>query len=252
MTSANASNGRGLLLVGHGSHLNGDSSAPVYEHAERLRAGGDWAEVRTGFWKEEPQLSRALDGCHVSDVTVVPVFISAGYFTNEVIPREMRLTGKLSCIDGKTVRYTGPVGAHQSLARVIVQRAMEAGGQPGDALAVLGHGTPRNPDSERNIYQQSGFVRDLGTFSEVTTIFLDQEPNMRGIFDVVEAETIVVVPLFIADGWHVGETIPEDLALDGVETRRGGRRLRYARAVGTHPAVADVISELAYEAGAWT
>src|SRR6185437_9391923 len=78
MTSANASNGRGLLLVGHGSHLNGDSSAPVYEHAERLRAGGDWAEVRTGFWKEEPQLSRALDGCHVSDVTVVPVFISAG------------------------------------------------------------------------------------------------------------------------------------------------------------------------------
>ncbi|MGH2632021.1 MAG: CbiX/SirB N-terminal domain-containing protein [Tepidiformaceae bacterium] len=251
MTSG-ASAEHGLLLVGHGSHLNGDSSAPVYEHARRLRSSGEWAEVRTGFWKEEPQLSRALDGCRASDVTVVPVFMSAGYFTNEVIPREMRLQGRLNCIVGHVVRYTGPIGAHRSLARVIVQRAMEAGGQPGDALAVLGHGTPRNPDSERNIYQQAGIVRELKAFAQVTTIFLDQEPNMRGVFEMVEAETVVVVPLFIADGWHVGETIPEDLALDGVETRRGGRRLRYARAVGTHPAVADVVAELAREAAAWT
>jgi len=252
MTSETPGSRRGLLLVGHGSHLNADSSAPVYEHARRLRSSGAWAEVRTGFWKEEPQLSRALDGCRASDVTVVPVFISAGYFTNEVIPREMRLHSGLNFIDGKVVRYSGPIGQHRALARVIVQRAMEAGAEPGDALAVLGHGTPRNPDSERNVYQQTAFVRELAAFAEVTTIFLDQEPNMKGVFDLVEAETVVVVPLFVADGWHVGETIPEDLALDGVETRRGGRRLRYARAVGTHPAVADVIAELANEAAAWT
>lgn len=242
---------QGLLLVGHGSHLSGDSSVPVYEHARRLRASREWAEVTTGFWKEEPQLSRALEGCHCADVTVVPVFISAGYFTNEVIPREMGLRGGVNCIDGRTVRYTGPIGAHQSLARVIVQRAIEAGGQPTNALAILGHGTPRNPDSERNIYQQTEYVGETGAFAEVTTIFLDQEPDMRGVFEMVQAETVVVVPLFVADGWHVGETIPEDMALDGVETRRGGRRLRYARAVGTHPAVADVISELAHEAAAW-
>ena len=243
---------RGLLLAGHGSHLNADSSAPVLAHARRLRASGSWGEVRVGFWKEEPPLSRALDAFAARDVTVVPVFISSGYFTNEVIPREMRLSGSMSCVDGRVVRYTAPVGSNRALAAVAVQRAMEAGAQPGDALAVLGHGTPRNPDSERNVYQQAEFVREIGAFREVTTIFLDQEPNMRGVFEMVEAETVVVVPLFVADGWHVGETIPDDLALDGVETRRGGRRLRYARAVGTHPAVADVIAGLAREAAAWT
>jgi hypothetical protein len=41
------------------------------------------------------------------------------------------------------------------------------------------------------------------------------------------------------------------MALDGVETRRDGRRLRYARAVGTHPSVVDVICELASEADTW-
>jgi sirohydrochlorin cobaltochelatase len=236
---------RGLLLVGHGSHLNADSSAPVRQHAAAIRALGLFDEVRTGFWKEEPNLSRALDPFQSDDITVVPVFISAGYFTNEVIPREMALMGECTEIRGKPVRYTPPIGSHPALAKVILQRAREAGGQPGDTLAVLGHGTPRNPDSERNVYAQAENVRALGGFREVITVFLDQEPNMRDIFALTAAETVVIVPLFVADGWHVGETIPEDLALDGPETRREGRRLKYAGAVGTHPSVVDVILELA-------
>lgn len=241
----------GLLLVGHGSHLNANSSAPVFAHADRLRAMGRFDEVRVAFWKEEPQLSRGLDGFDADDVTVVPVFISAGYFTNEVIPREMGLSGRVGCVGGKRVRYTGPIGAHPSLAKVIVQRAIEAGADGSEALAVLGHGTPRNPQSEVNVFQQTESVRELGRFGEVATIFLDQEPNMRDVFEIVKSEAVVVVPLFIADGWHVGETIPEDMALEGVETRRGGRKLRYAKAVGTHANVVDVICELADEAATW-
>ncbi|MCC7363341.1 MAG: hypothetical protein IT303_03130 [Dehalococcoidia bacterium] len=243
--------GRALVLAGHGSHYSGSSSAPVHAHADRIRSLGGWEEVRVAFWKEEPQLSRALDGLAADDVTVVPIFISSGYFVQEVIPREMGLDGRMTRQDGRTIRYTAPIGAHTALARVVVQRAREAGAGPGDALAVLGHGTPRNPDSERNVYARTADVAAIGGFAEVTTVFLDQEPNMRDVFARTAAETVVLVPLFIADGWHVGETIPEDLALDGPETRRGGRRLRYAGAAGTHPAMVDVISELAAEAAAW-
>lgn len=242
---------RGLLLVGHGSHLSGSSSAPVFAHADAIRAMGRFDEVRAGFWKEEPSLSRVLDGFDCDDVTVVPVLISAGYFSGEVIPREMGLSGRVTSIAGRRIRYTGPIGGRPALAKVIVQRAREAGADGGDALAVLGHGTPRHPESAANVYRQAGFVREMGVFAEVGTIFLEQEPNMRSVFEMVSAEAIVVVPLFVADGWHAGETIPDDLALDGVETRRGGRRLRYAAAVGTHPSVAAVICELADEAAAW-
>ena len=49
------------------------------------------------------------------------------------------------------------------------------------------------------------------------------------------------------NGWHVGQTIPDELALDGAETRKGGRTVRYTEPVGTHPSVADVIARLAAE-----
>ncbi len=239
---------RTLVLVGHGSHLNAKSSAPVFAHAARIRALGVFDEVRTAFWKEEPSLSRALDGCWAEDITIVPVFISGGYFTGQVIPREMRLAGPLTRRDGQALRYTKAIGSHPALANVILQRASEAGGTGAETLAVLGHGTPRNPRSEQNVFDQAARVQAIGKFAKVTTVFLDQEPNMRDLPTLVPAGDIVVVPLFVADGWHVGETIPEDLALDGPETMRDGRRIRYSGAVGTHPAVVDVILELANEA----
>ncbi len=242
---------RAVLLAGHGSHLSASSSEPIYDHQRRLIEKGTLDEVHVAFWREEPSLARALDGCDADDVTVVPVLMSSGYFVSEVIPREMRLTGRVSRVDGKCVRYADPVGAHPSLAKVIVERAEEAGATGVDALAVLGHGTPRNPRSERNIFRQAELVAATGRFAEVTTVFIDQEPRLGSVFSLLHAESIVMVPLFIADGWHVGETIPEDLALEAAETRPGGRRLRYAGAVGTHPSLAAVIEELVAEASRW-
>ncbi|MEO6399114.1 MAG: CbiX/SirB N-terminal domain-containing protein [Tepidiformaceae bacterium] len=236
-----------LLLVGHGSHLNAESSAPVYAHAASIRKRGIFDRVLAAFWKEEPSLSRALDQCDDDDVTVVPVFISSGYFTSEVIPREMGLTGKISCVRGITVRYTPPVGSHPALARVILQRAREAGAQPEHALALLGHGTERNRNSQANIYQQTENVRALGGFAEVVTVFMDQEPGMAELFALTVAAQIVVVPVFIADGWHAGQTIPAELN----QLSEGSRSLRYAGAVGTHPGLADVVVDLAEEAARW-
>lgn len=234
-----------LVLAGHGSHLNANSSAPVHAHARVLRGRGNFEEVRTAFWKEEPSLARALDGCTAPEVVVVPVFVSNGYFTRTVIPREMRLDLPVTVRDGQRIRYTGPVGADPSLADVIIERALEAGARPEHAVAVLGHGTRRDSESEKNVYAMAERVAATGRFAETGAIFLDQEPGMLDLLERFAAQTVVVVPLFIAEGWHVGQTIPADLALEGPETRRAGRIVRYSAPVGTHRSVADVIERLA-------
>lgn len=234
-----------LVLAGHGSHLNGNSSAPVQAHAAELRRRGAFTAVLTAFWKEEPSFARVLDGCQDPEVVVVPVFISNGYFTKTVIPREMRLDGPVTVRDGQRIRYAGPVGADPMLADVAIGRALEAGARPGDAVAVLGHGTRRESESEKNVYAMAQRVRASGRFAEAGAVFLDQEPDMLHLLDIFDAQTVVVVPLFIADGWHVGQTIPTDLALEGAETRKGGRTVRYTRPVGTHPLLAGVIERLA-------
>lgn len=234
-----------LVLVGHGSHLNANSSAPLLALAAEMRRRGGFDEVRTGFWKEEPSLSRCLDGCSAEEIVVVPVFISHGYFTRTVIPREMRLSGPLTERGGQQIAYTAPVGADPALAAVIVERAREVGATSRDAIAVLGHGTRRDSESERNIYAMAERVKATGEFAEAGAVFLDQEPNMRDLLALFNTETVVVVPFFIADGWHVGQSIPADLALEGEETRRDGRTVRYSRPVGTHPAMADIVAAMA-------
>ncbi len=176
---------------------------------------------------------------------VVPVFISHGYFTRTVIPREMRLSGPLTERGGQQIAYTAPVGADPALAAVIVERAREVGATSRDAIAVLGHGTRRDSESERNIYAMAERVKATGEFAEAGAVFLDQEPNMRDLLALFNTETVVVVPFFIADGWHVGQSIPADLALEGEETRRDGRTVRYSRPVGTHPAMADIVAAMA-------
>jgi sirohydrochlorin ferrochelatase len=48
------------------------------------------------FWKEEPSLRDVLflfDPESIREVYVVPNFISEGYFTQTVVPRELELNG---------------------------------------------------------------------------------------------------------------------------------------------------------------
>ena len=227
---------RALVLAGHGSHLNARSSEAVRAHARSLAGDGGWDEVLVAFWKEEPSLSRALDGCTASEVTVVPVFMSEGYFTGEVTPAEMGLDGPLTRCEGRTIRCARPVGVHPALAGIVVERALEAGASRGDAIFVLGHGTRRNQGSSSAVQEQVERVRATGRFAEVAAVFTDQDPNIASIPELAGERNAVVVPFFASEGWHVGQV-----------SANGARAVRYAEPVGTHPGIAAVIRDLALE-----
>ncbi|GGR97296.1 hypothetical protein GCM10008960_25110 [Deinococcus sedimenti] len=252
------------MLIGHGSHLNGESAVAVYRYADLLRGRGLFDEVIEGYWKEEPSLRQVLKTTASTDVTVIPMFISEGYFTETVIPRELGLghqgpvppEGIARVIGGRTVRYTLPYGVHPGMADVIEARAREVLPDPSPddtALIVLGHGTTRNENSSRVIHENAARLRERGLFSEVHALFLDEDPRVSGWAEVTRAPRVVIVPFFASEGWHTLETIPQDLDLTDTVTAfpdapHGPREVYYARPVGTHAAVADVIVHLAEEA----
>ncbi|WP_255196636.1 CbiX/SirB N-terminal domain-containing protein [Halorarius litoreus] len=268
-----------LVIVAHGSHLNPDSSTPTYRHADTIRAAGVFDEVRTAFWKEEPHVREVLRTLESDEVYVVPMFISEGYFTEQVIPRELRLEGwdvddwdsdgtsadsvtlTASDVPGKTVHYCGPVGTHDAMTDVIVRRAETVTGDPdvgpGFGLAVVGHGTERNENSAKAIQYHADRIRERGRFDEVKPLYMDEEPEVDDVTDHFESPDIVVVPLFIADGFHTQEDIPEDMGLTDdyregydVPAEVDGHRIWYAGAVGTEDLMADVVLERARDAGA--
>ena len=251
-----------LLLIGHGSHLSADSSEPVYRHAETLRRMGVFDEVRECFWKEEPSMRQIFDLVEAATIYVVPLFISEGYFTEEVIPRELGLDGpapSTSVREGRTIHYCSPVGTHPWMTRMILRRAEETAGLTdveahGAGLIIIGHGTERNSNSAEVIYRVTQEAREVGLFRRVETGFLDQEPGVAEVLGAMPDRQVVLVPFFIAEGWHTQETIPDDLGINRPSictvTDLEGRRVHYAAPVGTFPEVADIIVQRAREAGA--
>ncbi|QCJ47947.1 CbiX/SirB N-terminal domain-containing protein [Haloprofundus sp. MHR1] len=267
-----------LVIVAHGSHLNPDSSAPTYDHADTIRDVGAFDEVKTGFWKEEPSLREVLRTVESDEVFVVPMFISEGYFTEQVIPRELRLDGwdvsewdsdglsashaTLTAADtNQRVHYCGPVGTHESMTDVLVRRAESVTDDPevgaGFGLAVVGHGTERNENSAKAIEYHAERIREMDRFDEVQALYMDEEPEVDDVTEYFESDDVVVVPLFIADGFHTQEDIPEDMGLTDdyrtgydVPAEVDGHRIWYAGAVGTESLMADVVLERAAEAGA--
>jgi len=267
-----------LVVAAHGSHLNPGSSTPTFDHADRVRASGAFDEVREAFWKEEPAFREILRILDSEEVYVVPLFISQGYFTEQVLPRELRLddwSPDVWSSDGVSatatvhapsdvdaqVHYCGPVGTHDAMSRVIAHRATTIldGRLPTQdvGLAVVGHGTERNEHSAKAVRYHADRIRALGNFGEVRALFMDEPPEVEELPRHFEASNVVVVPLFIADGYHTQEDIPEDLGLTAdartgydVPGEVGRHRIWYTGAVGTDPLVADVILERARDAGA--
>ena len=263
-----------LIVAGHGSHRNPDSATPTHVAVDAARERGAFAEVRPTFWKEAPSFREVCHTVDADEAVVVPLFVSEGYFVEQVLPREFGLGERDRGEDGPTFRYADPVGTHPAMTDVIAARArrlLKNDGESADgptggadpvapedaALAVVGHGTERNPNSADAIYQHVEALREQSDFAEVGALFMDEAPYVEDVREEFAAEEIAVVPLFVADGFHTQDEIPELLGLTDdpatgypVPATVGDRRIWYASAVGTDPLVVDVVLERAAEAGA--
>ncbi|MBV9463791.1 MAG: hypothetical protein JO317_06130, partial [Verrucomicrobiae bacterium] len=246
-----ADSNHALVLAGHGSHYNADSSEPARALAEELRRRGLFAEVRTAFWKEQPGLCEILDTLASPEVHVVPFFISAGYFTEQVVPREMKLKPGWNEVGGRRVHYARPVGTHSEMTKVLLHRAETAlGGAVAESsvsLFIVGHGTTENENSAQAVHAQVDAISKLGRFAEVKPAFMEQEPTHHSILRSAASDRVLIIPFFISDGLHSREDIPADIGF----AKRGakwtnpvefsGKTLWYTPAIGSDSRMAEVV-----------
>jgi sirohydrochlorin cobaltochelatase len=268
-----------LLIVAHGSTVNPDSSAPTLAHAAEIQRRKIFAQVECAFWKEEPSLRDALflfDPESIGEVCVVSNFISEGYFTQTVIPRELELNGRITKRpSGQVWKYCQPVGNHPLMTELLLKRAREvaAGVDPAEtSLLIVAHGTDLNENSAVAAKREAEKIRGLGKFAEVLNVYMEEPPLISEWRKLTKTRNVVVVPFFISDGLHSYEDIPSLLGIvvaAGVDrgqpgsappaTARGeifrhnpycidGRSLFYAPSIGTDAGIADIIVEQALNA----
>ncbi|MGI9088973.1 MAG: CbiX/SirB N-terminal domain-containing protein [Chthoniobacterales bacterium] len=245
-----------LLIVGHGSTVNPDSSAPSLAQAAAIRRRGIFAEVQCCFWKEEPSLRDArclFPKTVIDEVYVVPNFISEGYFTQTVIPRELELSGRLTTRpDGQVWKYCAPVGNHPAMTELLLDRArVLAPGIPENetSLLIVGHGTSLNDNSAVAAKREVEAIRQRGRYAAVLNVYMEEAPLVADWAQLTTTRHVVVVPFFIADGLHSYEDIPVLLGIEGRDAFQRnphelrGRALYYANAIGTDPRFAEIIIE---------
>jgi sirohydrochlorin cobaltochelatase len=256
-----------LLIVGHGSTVNPDSSAPTLAHAAEIRRRSLFGEVSCAFWKEEPSLRDArilFDPETIREVYVVPNFISEGYFTETVIPRELELEGAVTRrSNGQVWKYCAPVGSNPAMTEMLLRRAraVAPGVPPSEtSLLIVAHGTDLNENSAVAAKREAEAIARTGEYAAVLNTYMEEAPLISQWRELTSTPNVVVVPFFISDGLHSYEDIPVLLGIApqgatravaneaGEVFRRNpylvdGRSLFYAPSIGTDPALAEVILE---------
>jgi sirohydrochlorin cobaltochelatase len=247
-----------LLIVAHGSTVNPDSSTSTWTHTREIQRRNVFANVQCAFWKEEPSLRDArffFPNETMHEVFVVPNFISEGYFTQTVIPRELELNGAVTTrANGQIWIYCEPVGNNPLVTELLLARAHEIApdAEPTEtSLLIVAHGTELNDNSAVAAKREADRIRARGEFATVGNAYMEEPPLIAEWDQLTNAPNVIVVPFFIADGLHSYEDIPKllDIECTGMDVFRKnphrvrGRSLYYGKAIGTDPRFADVIIE---------
>lgn len=271
-----------VVLIGHGSSVNSASSTPVFQHAAELRRRRLFARVLECFWKLAPGPAEVLDGVTEPRTFIVPLFVSEGYFTEEIIPRALGLRAegapefaRLQRRGARWLYYCSPIGTHPRLTDALVARAQGIAAEhpfprapkPWEtSLFIAGHGTGANENSRRAVEKHAALIRERASFADVHAVFLEEHPRIEDCYRLAATRHMVVVPLFISDGLHAFEDIPVRLGESEANvqarlragqpawrnpTERHGKLVWYAPGIGLEPLITEVILERIAEASAW-
>lgn len=109
---------------------------------------------------------------------------------------------------------------------------------------MVGHGFPRRPESRHPAHDHAERLQGVDHFDEVSPALLKGKPGVDQAFESITAGRVIVVPLFVSDGYFVGTALPDRVE----ESRPESVTVEYARPIGTHSDLTEVIEQRALSA----
>ena len=198
-------------------------------------------EVAVAFHQGEPGFDSVLDEVSADEVTVVPLLTSAGHYNDVVLPDALARNRRHAEV---RLRQTPPVGTHSGIAPLVARRVTEilrdsVIERNVASLVIVGHGTPRHPESRTSTLRLAEILRRRRVAGEVLAGFLDDEPTVEQALLQAKYSTIIVVPFLIGGGSHTLEDLPK------LATSRAGARVIVDRAVGSYAGLDEIVLDLA-------
>jgi len=103
------------------------------------------------------------------------------------------------------------------------------------ALILVAHGSSRHPHSIEPMLELARLIEQRKLFAEVKAVFMKGEPKVAIPSALVKARPIIVVPMFMGQGYYTDTLVP--LALD----LENDPSILYTAPVGTHSAMPGLL-----------
>lgn len=203
-----------MLLAAHGERREGADNQSVAQLAQRLSERLKVAAVEFGFLKGSPSIAEAVQRLASYDMLVYPLFLSDGYFTRTLLPRQLEEAGAFG--RGRATCVLAPLGLDPALAGLILDRAgtvARAQGWPAARtdLVLLAHGSSNNPASRAATERIAAGLASRRVFAHVRPAFLEEAPRLENAVATSRMHA-VVVGLFAGEGLHGGKDVPQLIA----------------------------------------
>jgi len=247
---------RCVLLIGHGSRLPYNKEM-VDMHARLLRDKG--YKIYTAYNEtSHPTIEdamRMIVGDRAEDIVALPLFIASGRHTEQDIPPKLGIPPGYGTSSSTKygrevmVHYNEPFGDDSGVTQVLLKKLRAIGCSENTGVLLIAHGSPlkHNSDivnltSER--LKASGINNVFVGFNEYN------EPNIEDSYSGMinkGFEKIIVLPMFLASGTHIGEEIPEKLGIPAGSKkgtiRKEGREISvyYAETLGLNPDMNEIL-----------
>lgn len=111
------------------------------------------------------------------------------------------------------------------------------------ALVILGHGSSIHASSSIPCRLHADTIRRKGVFHSVHCGFLKEAPFIEDCLEHVDAEKVIILPNFLAEGYYTKKVIPEKLGLADL-----GDSVIYLKPLGLDAFIQDVIIDIAERA----